>query len=174
MPSILDRIEQAYDHALRIIETFVDHVVDALARYSERIYRFLRHLFLQTLKLIWILLSILVYSLAPAFTASFGDELVRLGPGGQWPVFIGGLVLLAIGGAGLIGLVLGLIDYCVKRPKSAASESTSAGSTKKPRRARFTLVLIDLAAIGIVYLTYAFFSLVMSSNRHSLLGRRAS
>jgi hypothetical protein len=148
---ILDRLERAYEHLLNKLEEAIVYPITVLERYSVRMYRFLRHMLIKTLRLIWLLLSLLLYLLAPAYVGSFGDELMRRGM--NW--FLkgaGGVVALA----GLCGLLLmgwGLVVYFISTRKAQTEDAESADQAKKskPQRAVTAILIFDSLSVLYVY-----------------------
>src|SRR6266568_7199177 len=77
--SFLDEIENLFERLLTGFESAIAQPVIILERYSIRMYRFLRHMALKILRLVWLVFTLTFYVLAPFFVASFGDELRQRG-----------------------------------------------------------------------------------------------
>src|SRR5437870_11834095 len=78
-PSLLDKVEAVFERQLTSFEHAVASQIAALERYAARMYRFLRHMFVQVLRFIWIITTLTLYFLAPADVFSFGHELIAQG-----------------------------------------------------------------------------------------------
>ncbi len=107
--SFLDEIENLFERLLTGFESAIAQPVIILERYSIRMYRFLRHMALKILRLVWLVFTLTFYVLAPFFVASFGDELRQRGI--ETGVQVVGVLVMLIGMAGIAVLGFGLIVY---------------------------------------------------------------
>ncbi len=114
MPSPLDWLESAYEGILRAFERGITHLVAALSRYAERLYRFARHMVVNTLHLLRLMVLLGALLLAVIYLASIGDELRRLAF--HWSITIVGYVLIVLGFGGIGLIIAGMLGFFSPRP----------------------------------------------------------
>ena len=150
LQSLLDRLERSYEELLKELEAVVVRLIRVLERYAVRIYQFFRHMFLKTLRLAWLLLTLAIYVLAPVWCWSFGDEM-RL-QGWDWAVKAIGWFLWVAGLGGLLVMGYGFVVYLVsllRRDNGARSDSPER---TKDRPAFFPVLAFDLVCILWVFI----------------------
>jgi hypothetical protein len=150
--SFFDEIEKLFERVLTVFEHAVNHPILILERYSVRMYRFLRHMTLKMLRLLWLLTTLVFYILAPLYVGSFGDELRRKGINAA--VQIIGIMLMLVGMAGVALLAFGLVVYLAPLFSAVAPPLASGTATDKPRRGLAVLASFDVAAILFVCLMH--------------------
>jgi hypothetical protein len=166
---LFDRIERAYEAALKYLETTVEQAVSTFAHYVSRLSVFIWRILVNSGRLARSILELLALAASPALFASFGHELLLFE---SIPVRSLGVIVLL---SGLV--VLGIVGWTFllvltgrrRTPDSEERDGEAVEVRRQGQRAKAAVIgsdvlaMVIIAAITRLFHDYAFRSPLLAA-----------